>query len=188
MRDEPWLEPHVQHLLQKCGRKLAIDIGANHGTWSALLKPLFERVIAVEPDDRCQEIQGTEFYRLLIGKDSGPRILWLSGAPEQNHVGELHPLHGTGGRPVEIMQKSFDDLCADRCPDFVKIDVEGAEDGILLGVQNSGIYQKTAFLIESHNREAELREVLNRWGRPFVKIPHPDPCPQHCWISVPALT
>jgi len=188
MRDEPWLEEHVQRLLKTCGRSLAVDIGANHGTWSEFLKPLFHRVIAVEPDERCKEIQGTEFYRVLVGKDSRQETLWLSSSPEQNHVGEAHPLHGTGGRPVQIFQKTFDELCAGRTPDFVKIDVEGAEDGILSGVNDPHIYARTAFLIESHNREAELSEILGGWGRGFIKIPHPDPCPQHCWICVPSLT
>ena len=188
MRDEPWLEEHVQQLLKKCGRRLAVDIGANHGTWSEFLKPIFDRVIAVEPDERCPEIQGTEFYRVIIGKDIGQRTLWLSSAPEQNHVGEIHPLHGFGGRPVKMHQKTFEDLCADRIPDFVKIDVEGAEASILSGISNPSLYKKTSFIIESHDREEDLVTILRLWNREFVKITHPDGCQEHCWFAVSSLT
>jgi FkbM family methyltransferase len=188
MRDEEWLDTHVQHLLAKCGRRLAVDIGANFGTWSNFLKPLFDRVIAVEPDDRCPEITGTEFYRMVIGKTTGVCTLWLSNEPQQNHLGETHPLHGTGGQPLEITQQTFEQLCAERVPDFVKIDVEGAEDSILAGIANPAAYSKTAFLIESHAKQSELVAILSRWGREYIKIPHPAPCPDHCWIAVPALT
>ena len=188
MSDEPWLEEHVQQLLKKCGRQLAIDIGANYGTWSRLLKPLFNRVIAVEPDDRCPEITGTEFYRMVIGGTPGVCTLWLSQQPEQNHLSETHPLNGTGGQPLQITQKTFDQLCNGRTPDFVKIDVEGAEDSILAGIADPTAYAKTSFLIESHAKEQELVAILSDWGRDYIKISHPAPCPDHCWLAVPALT
>lgn len=188
MRDEPWLDAPVSDLLSKCGRSLAVDIGANHGTWSAFFKPLFSRVIAVEPDERCAQIPGTDFYRCLIGPAAGMVTLWLSDRPEQNHIGELHPLHQTGGKPVQLPQITLDELCGGAVPDFIKIDVEGAEDRILSGLTAPARYHRTAFLIESHAREKELSRILSSWGRPFAVIPHPDPCPDHCWFSVPPLT
>lgn len=188
MRDEPWLEGPVSDLLSRCGRSLAVDIGANRGTWSAFFKPLFSRVIAVEPDERCPQIPGTDFYRCLIGATSGQATLWLSSQPEQNHTGELHPLHQSGGRPVELPQITLDELCGGFVPDFIKIDVEGAEDQVLAGLPVPERYHRTAFLIESHARERELSKILSSWGRPFAVIPHPDPCPDHCWFSVPPLT
>ncbi|NBQ64089.1 MAG: FkbM family methyltransferase [Verrucomicrobia bacterium] len=183
MRDEPWLDGAVADLLASCGRRLAIDIGANHGTWSIMLKPLFARVIAVEPDERCAEI-----YRCVVGDSSGFATLWMSSSPEQNHLGNLHPLHQSGGRPVRVPIVTLDELCNHEAPDFVKIDVEGAEDQILFGVRDPQLYRSTSFLVESHAKEAELSKILQGWGRPFVKIPHPDPCPDHCWLAVPSLT
>jgi hypothetical protein len=73
-------------------------------------------------------------------------------------------------------------------PDFVKIDVEGAEDSILAGITDPTAYAKTSFLIESHAKESELVAILSAWGREYIKIPHPAPCPDHCWIAVPPLT
>jgi FkbM family methyltransferase len=188
MRDEPWLDGAVADLLSRCGRRLAIDIGANHGTWSVMLKPLFARVIAVEPDERCAEIQGVDFYRCAVGHSSGFATLWISARPEQNHLGDLHPLHQSGGRPVRVPIVTLDELCGQEAPDFVKIDVEGAEDQILSGVCDPKFYRSTSFLVESHAMEAELAAILKGWNRPFVKIPHPDPCPNHCWLAVPPLT
>ena len=187
MRDEPWLQEAVDRLLARCGRRLAVDIGANHGTWTALLKPLFARVIAVEPDARCAQIAGTDFYRCLIGPVSGLVTLWLSDRPEQNHVSSLHPLHHSSGRPEQFPQITLEDLCAGEVPDLVKIDVEGAEDGILAGVADPARMARTAFIIESHAKEAALSAILRRWGRTFEVIPHPDVCPDHCWLAVPPM-
>lgn len=185
MRDEPWLHEPVVRLLSVCGRKLAVDIGANHGTWCAVLRPLFSRVVAVEPDERCLEIAGTDFYRCLIGPKKETVTFWLSERPEQNHIGDRHPLHGSSGRAVTLPQITLEDLCGGDVPDFVKIDVEGAEDGILSGVNNPDRFSSTGFIIESHAREAELTSILAQWNRPFEVIPHPDICPDHCWLLVP---
>ena len=187
MRDEPWLHDPVARLLADCGRQLAVDIGANHGTWSVFLRPLFARVIAVEPDDRCPEIAGTAFYRCLVGPVRDTVTLRLSDRPEQNHIGERHPLHGSSGLPVILPQITLEELCGKETPDLVKIDVEGAEDGILAGVSDPARFARTAFIIESHAREAELTAILRRWERPFEIVPHPDICPDHCWLAVPPL-
>ena len=188
MRDEPWLQDALDMLLRGCGRQLAVDVGANHGTWSVLLKPLFRRVIAVEPDERCADITGVQFYRCALGRSAGTGTLHLAPRPEQNHFAGLHPLHHDEGRPVTVPVMSLDDVCAGAAPDFIKIDVEGAETEILQGVADPAAYLTTAFLIESHAQEAALVSILGRWGRPFRKIEHPDNCPDHCWLAVHALT
>jgi len=187
MRDEPWLQDPVDRLLARTGRQLAVDIGANHGTWTALFLPLFARVIAVEPDPRCAPIPGADFYRCLVGPVSGLVTLWLSDRPEQNHASPVHPLHGSSGRPEQFPQITLEKLCGKDAPDLVKIDVEGAEDGILAGVSDPARFARTAFIIESHARESELTAILHRWGRPFEIIPHPDICPDHCWLAVPPM-
>lgn len=188
MKNEPWLEYPVADLLAQCGRKLALDIGANHGTWSIVLKPLFEKVIAVEPDDRCPQIPNVDFYRCVVGETSGFATLWLSDQPEQNHLDDFHPLHRTGGRPVRVPVVTLDELCAGQRPDFIKLDVEGAEDLILAAVSDPQHYAQASFLVESHHREDELTRIFDEWRRPFRKIPHPHGSADHCWMAVPALS
>jgi len=183
---EQWLAEPVGKLLSSCGCKLGIDIGANHGTWTTWMAKYFKKVIAVEPDSRCSEIDGVEFHRILIGDCSGVKRLWLSEMPEQNHTSELHPLHQSSGQPIDINQKTLDELCDGRVPDFVKIDVEGAEDLILKGIKDLSIYAKTAFLIESHNRTAQLSEYFKQHKRLFSIIEHPFRCPNHCWFAIEA--
>jgi hypothetical protein len=188
MTEEPWLQQATDQLLARCGRALAIDIGANHGTWTRFLLPLFRRVVSVEPDERCRLVPGADGLRCLVGMNRGQRILHLSARPEQNHLSLTHPLHGTSGHPVTMPMLTLEDLAGEGMPDFVKIDVEGAEVDILGGIRDPRRFQATSFLVECHDRLQALQSILQAHGRHFTIIPHPHGRTTHCWLAVPAVT
>jgi FkbM family methyltransferase len=161
-------EPQVSHVLRQllAPGMTVLDVGANWGYFTLLASGLVGpvgRVVALEPDPRM--------FRLLerniaLNGFSQTRPLPLAAAERSGTAGLQGYMDGTANRGVsrlrggdvpgllEVRAVTLDDVRAgERLErvDLLKIDVEGYEDGVLQGMQESlhrGAFQR--ILIELH--------------------------------------
>lgn len=188
---------------KKPTHRLAVDVGANVGDWTRFLSRRFGAVVAVEPDFRAF----TQFQRIGVPQHSFilPVACGSSCRMDQYHIRddsqqssllENHPIGGSDQRDVETLASvpirvvTLDwiaETFASDTIDLVKIDVEGSEADVLAGI-TSDRFASTRFLIELHDRDAEVGRELQRLGRERIHIiRHPSPAahPNHKWVYVP---
>lgn len=200
--EESWLLPFVDRAAPP-GTALAFDIGANEGDWTRLLASRCDHVVSVEPDARafaelsCRASSRNLAMRSAAYSHDGYVDLFMRPDAAQSSLLELHPIGAGAQAPAPIMHRlavrcvTLDTLAArvkadwgiERV-DFVKIDVEGAEGDVLAGA-TSEAFRGTKWLIEVHDRRAEVAAQLSRLGFASVQmIPHPSPSahPCHFWV------
>jgi hypothetical protein len=186
---ETWLTQPVMERLR--GRGLAVDVGANVGTWLAPLSEIFSEVIAYEPDERnfsqLPSIENVLAIKAAISDETGTATLYLRSSSGHNSLLEVHPIGGDGMRPVPVIEQvqvpcmTLDEACEDGA-DFVKIDIEGGEVLALRGIVEMERWRRTVFVVECHDTFAEVEAELVRIGKRVIRIPHPLVAhPGHCW-------
>lgn len=122
-----------------------VDVGANIGYYTCIASRLVGtagRVIAFEPESRnfalleanvarlgCRNV---ELHRRALGACAAGASLYLSA----DNFGD-HSLAATGGRAVEQIDVIDGDSVVDVPVDFIKIDTQGAETGILDGLSRT---------------------------------------------------
>lgn len=175
-------------------RGLAIDVGANVGEWTVFLAEHFDRVVAIEPDTRAfAELQlnappNCSLHNAAAYHSVGELPFYRRPSALQSSLLELHPI-GAGDQAaapvvevqqipavtVDSLRRRYGD------PDFIKIDVEGAEAEVLQGITEI----RPRLLIEVHDTAAAVGRQLERLGYKDIRIMrHPSPAahPQHFWI------
>lgn len=147
------------------------DIGANAGFYTLLAARLAGqggRVYAFEPLPRnlhylhthveCNGLLNVSILPIAVGaKESGVRFD-DSGSPSMAHLSEDGAL--------EVQMRSLDSLRREqliRPPNVVKIDVEGAEFGVLLGGENLLSAARPLLFLATHG--AEVRSRCLEWLR-----------------------
>jgi hypothetical protein len=157
----------------------AIDIGVAYGelTIYFLTKTRVAKVFAFEPDLNC-----IPFLRENLG---------LNGVGKTDRVEVSTKFVGASDNEREIR---LDSLAGSvRTPCFVKMDVEGAEEQILMGATNFNSLPGIRWLIETHSKELEAgcQDILTRagfetkiipnaWWRVFV--PEMRACAHNRWL------
>lgn len=191
MKSEPWLHQWLP-LIQACPRGMAWDIGANAGEWTTMLAGMFDRVVSLEPDARCQPPEGRTYDRRAVWSETGTETLYMRGKALQT---SLLPVHGVGDgtAKVEVIETSdvgtvtLDDLATEHGePDFIKVDIEGAEVEALAGA-TLPCFSRCRWLIESHGLSSGVGCQLQRLGYVrchLIKHPHPNAAEGHEWIFV----
>jgi FkbM family methyltransferase len=194
MNIETWLKKPLLdeiHLLEH--RDLALDIGANVGSWTETLSGLFRSVIAVEPDPRAYEkIKISNNVTLItkaVADKTEQRTLFYRPEPDQNSLLEIHPIGNAETRDLPHTEVKLvdciclDDICSSTTADFVKIDIEGGETLALQGCKDLRLWRNTLFLIECHDTYKEVKKELERLNKQIIKIRHPinGAHPGHCW-------
>jgi FkbM family methyltransferase len=157
--------------------RAVFDVGANRGDMAmlALLCPNVEQVVLVEPNPEALVIASTNIVRnqlssrarfvCAFASDSDGAVvkLWTVGA---GAAGSLYSSHAAtaaaAGSSIDVSTVTLDSLidAIALVPDFVKIDVEGAEGLVLAGAKRCASRQQCRFLVEMHAR-AELSMAEN---------------------------
>ena len=149
------LNRHLRQILRP--GVTAFDVGAQHGYDSLVIaKHTHVAVAAFECDASCIEEMADSF------------------ALNPGLVDLIRPVHATIGD--EVGQLGLDDWAYDGgfVPDFVKLDIEGAEVAALRSADRILAERRPALIVEVHSRELELDcgEILAGHGyRPVVVSP-----------------
>jgi FkbM family methyltransferase len=163
---------------------LVFDIGANHGYKSDIFLRLGAKVVAVEPDERCQRILEEKFVkyrfkaklfvvvpRAVSDKTSVQTMLVDAPGSAKNTLSEkwAEALRGDGarfgeqlifGQSKQVETVSMAHLVATHgLPFFIKIDVEGHELNVLRGMQQPVPY--LSFEINLPEFRSEGLECVN---------------------------
>jgi FkbM family methyltransferase len=169
---EQWGEKHNSgfHKLIELShnKKIILDIGAHIGLCSIPISLYcnVERIYAFEPNDINREIlkahitanniSNIEVAANLVGKNHGELVeLYspeeVSGIPSIANLQSMRKDNKTY-RTSSHLQVSIDEFCKSRNihPDIIKIDVEGAEFGVLEGATNVIKESRPYILISLH--------------------------------------
>jgi len=197
--EETWLLQYIEKA-KKFGAKVALDIGANVGEWTAMLAEHFDKVVAVEPDPRAfaelsklasskvvvvnaavtSKMGAVDFYLRHNTVQSSLLLEHPIGAGDQQDAPVVETI-GVNGVTLDFLISSIANCDG---PLFVKVDVEGAEGDVLAGA-TLDCFKKAAWLIEIHDREREVGLGLAPLGYDGVSVtPHPleGAHPKHEWI------
>lgn len=188
---EPWLDEWWEYI-EKADKSLALDIGANAGTWSTKLITMFDKVVSFEPDTRCDPPSGIEYDRRGIWNQTTPQTFYYRSSPLQSSLLDQHPV-GDTNKPIDIIgERTISCVCLDDIaeeygsPTFIKMDIEGAEVQALEGATKK-CFSKCHWLIEIHDTFISVVQNLKRLGFSECKvIDHPSPLAAegHKWIYV----
>lgn len=180
------------------------DIGANIGYFTLLAASVLGntgQVVAFEPGSaayRClQENIALNPYRhitslqLAVTDQAGEAVLYQAGELADGGAS----LYGSGSEPVQETVKAItlDDLgreMALRPPDFLKIDVEGAELSVLRGAAGLIAAARPLILLEMKETtlaaagasKAQIQDFLKSYGY-LAAFPH-----RRRWYSAPEVT
>jgi len=189
---EFWLtDPVLNAINGLASKSLAVDVGANVGTWAVPLCEMFDEVLAFEPDERnysqIPTIENLTVVRAAVSDQTGETPFFVRSSSGHNSILEVHPIGGEGMAPVPVVEEktvscfSLDDACGNGA-DFVKIDIEGGEVLALQGCVDVLKWQRSVFLVECHDTFSDVERELARLGKRVTRIPHPLVAhPGHCW-------
>lgn len=166
---------HLKWALNECrDAKRAWDVGAHHGYYTVALAAVVPEVVAIEPYPASAQrirknvaLNGVQavVHEVAVTDRAGRAELMLSTGGSQNHsiLG-----HNPSGEVLGVEAMTLDALAEEfGIPDFVKMDVEGAELLAFRGAAQLLALRKTTFLFESErwnpSRE-EVHELLRAAG------------------------
>jgi FkbM family methyltransferase len=192
---EHWLAPY----LPEDGR-LALDVGANEGAYTAWLADRFEQVHAFDPNPQTlgalrRQVCDRGNVRLIetaVSNESG--FMRINLYPCSEHASAYTDMGlDTGSRggvvdTITVPAVALDDLgYQDQPVDFAKIDTEGAEAAILAGAFETLEANRPRCIVEVHSFDniEGCRSIFHRAGYTDVQhLPHPHSGvhPGHCWL------
>lgn len=151
-----------------------VDIGANvgnHAVYAAkFLAPA--SVVVIEPNPPAIEILRLNLLLNDLASRVDASLLGFGLAEAEGMARAVVPPNNLGGTGLvldaadaSIPLRRGDDLLAGRRVDFIKIDVEGMELGVLAGLEGVIAAWRPRMFIEVHNRNAgPFRQWLARLG------------------------
>lgn len=182
-KHRPRSEKEVVNTLRRCRGQLFVDVGANLGFYSIMLKDNFEEIYAFEPNQAHfsnwkEKPPNVKFFPYALSDRSGTGELYLmtgSGSHDtllpvfEYNPGEYHDAvrkRFEGGKPMLVETRTYD-MFGFQHADLVKIDVEGAEREVLRGMSSS-LESKLVerIMIEVHNFDwaMEIGTLLENYG------------------------
>ena len=195
---EPWLD-EFRELATNGRARLMFDIGANAGDWSEWGRYSFARVVALDCDKRAfmslrkrfGESSNVEVVYSAVADEPGTTPVYRRPSAEQTSLLQQHPIGGAGQAEAPVESVEFVEAVTLDClaarygePDFVKVDVEGAEAMVLAGA-TARCFRRCRWLIEIHDRGPAVGRHLERLGYQDCRImrhPMPDAHPEHYWV------
>lgn len=186
------LEANVRRELRKIRGSVFLDIGANIGMYSLLLKRNFKEIIAVEANPSIYEI-----LRKRVSSRRNILPLWSAISDIDGEVSlyqtdlcdtilskfEFRPLHSSsveaiqeGRNPTTVPSLTIDSLLKKfnvTLVDVMKMDVEGAEFQALRGASKSlseGKISRMVVELHDRGRKAEMEDLLKGFDFSFKWI------------------
>lgn len=164
-------EPECQKVFSAVIAKGAtvFDLGANNGIHSLLFSKLVGengKVVAFEPlEDNVKEIEkncslnnisNIQIVRAAVGKENGMLTFHLGLHSKQ---GSLLGIGRESGKELKVKVVTLDSFISEHKlkPDFLKIDIEGAESDALMGFSGTISSIQPMLFIELHNPEQDKK-------------------------------
>lgn len=154
----------IQSHLPKKG-KIALDFGANNGKWTRALSFYFEKVIAIEPDDRAFKINKS---KLPINCD----IIKAALSTQEGRIEYTIAKHsmnskiGNRGEHVTTVETITLNKFIELPIDFIKLDIEGHEEIVLSdsSIDDFITKLKPTLVVEPHNNESAIIDKMSRFN------------------------
>ena len=180
-------EPEVQALLQELVTPgmTVYDVGAHVGFVSILAAKLVGcggRVVSFEPlaenarqlthNVRINGFQNVSVREEAAGSAHGVALLQVAAVLGHCKLASVGAVAGKTGE-LSVPVRSIDDLVSGgiiASPQFVKIDVEGAEDDVLAGMAGTIALQKPLLLIELHGTNVAIEKRLKSFNYQAVAL------------------
>ena len=158
------------------------DVGANAGFFSVLaasrvgptgrvfsFEPMPENIESIREQVFVNGLDRCEVITKAVSDRSGSVSLILTDSNSTAHISEVgSPANEPGWKELVVETVSLDEFVAEHPgPDFIKIDVEGAETEVLAGASGLlGSAQPPRLLIELHGRQKALavESILRSFG------------------------
>lgn len=174
-------EPGVQSALAQLIRpKMTVyDIGANVGFFSMIAARLvgpYGRVVSFEPlpmnaDQITHNAVINNFDNIVVrlealGNDNGWAPFFASDVPTLSRLAQFGAPAGSCAQ-TNVSLRQLDGLIEDTrlpLPDFIKIDVEGAEADVLLGACHTIAKSRPILLVELHGTNGPVAGALEEQG------------------------
>lgn len=181
-------EPESQSLFMRMIREgwVVYDLGANNGIHSLLFSKLVGKsgkVFAFEPlTSNCDEIQqnmslngvqNVSVVQAAVSDQAGETTFHLG---LHNKQGSLVGIGRESGTDIKVKLITLDSFIetGNPKPDFLKIDIEGAESMALHGFSNKIMVNKPVLFIELHTPEQDRKvgDFLSDNGYKAFRLPH----------------
>ena len=140
-------------------KNVAIDIGAHCGFWSFYLGGNFKKVYAFEPVEIFRDCfkkniphENVEVIPVALGNDNG----FVSMNVELKNTGATH-VSNKLNEADKVTIKKLDDYDLNDI-DFIKIDVEGYENQVVLGAKETLIRNKPIVIVEQKGFSNEFND------------------------------
>ena len=170
------------------------DVGANVGFFSLIaaklvgptgcvycFEPVAENAASTRGNARLNKLQNITLFDVAAGRTSGNAELLLTAWDGGSSLATstVKPLEPLSTRNVRVV--AMDDMIREeklRLPDFVKIDVEGVELDVLLGMSQTIVDAKPILLYELddgnkeffHRRWRELDDYVSGFGYEIIHL------------------
>jgi FkbM family methyltransferase len=160
--------------------KVALDMGANDGLFTEyLLSKGIPRVYCFEPDPRCLKFLNSKYYdrdnvivvdKAVYYKDAidldffcttqaSTTSALVDKKDNTSYYGAFNERVLVGGITINTFRNKYN--CA---PDFIKMDIEGAEYDVMTSLEDHEIQDVNKWLIEFHeNRNGEFMKLAERF-------------------------
>lgn len=177
---------HFVEMLQSQKFRRFFDVGANVGLYGFIFRSAIKEgaLVMIEPDaDNVKlirrtiaraHLKGVQLLHAAASDRQGTFTFYkddLSGATGslrragQQSFLSIH--HRRAPKPVLVECLTLDSLCADGDPDFLKIDVEGAEMCVLRGADKMLRRSHPALFFECDEDQASVHSFLSERGYVF---------------------
>ncbi len=178
-----WEPVATQAILSYAKRGMcAFDIGAHLGYYSLLLAKCVGpggRVVSFEAAPRnfstlqrnilINNLDNVELINLAVFSKSG--MIGMSVSPRDAASGDWSISRQVNGDSIQVQTIPLDEFCEANqvLPDFLKIDVEGAEYDVLMGGRETIARSQPTMLIELHHFDGDLAancvpDLLSKWN------------------------
>jgi len=132
-------------------------------------EPLPENFELLQKNIRLNGLERVEASQLAVFSKTGRMNITM--ADERHNSGESSLVHQVGSEQIQVEATTVDAFCEIKGirPDFVKVDVEGAEYDVLMGAADTIRDSRPKLLIELHHFDGNVESnrvpnLLTQWG------------------------